>query len=80
MGLGDLVGLMVGCLCCRRSQQVPDTKSAHWHFMGECLPGARQARYLCFKYLISSPGLSSPWEVPQVDRTRPQTFSTRHLA
>ena len=36
-------------------------------------PGACPARYLCIKYLIS-PGLASPREVPQVDRTRPQTF------
>ena len=30
--------------------------------------------------LSLAPSLSSPWEVPQVDRTRPQTFLARHLA
>ena len=38
---------------------------------GKCLPGACPARYLCIKYLISSPRFIL-WEVPQVDRTRPQ--------
>ena len=50
------------------------------HTQGECLPGACPARYLCIKYLISSPkGLSPLREVPQVDRTRPQTFSANLL-
>ena len=30
--------------------------------------------------LSLAPGLSSPWEVPQVDHTRLQTFRARHLA
>ena len=29
--------------------------------------------------LSLAPSLSSPWEVPQVDCTRPQTFFARHL-
>ena len=49
----------------------PCSLQHHWP-LGECLPGACPARYLCIKYL--APSLSSPREVPQVDRTRPQTF------
>ena len=30
--------------------------------------------------LSRAPSSSSPWEVPQVDRTRPQTFPARHIA
>ena len=48
---------------------------------GECLPGARpaHARHTTFvlRILSLAPSLSSPWEVPQVDRTRPQTFYAR---
>ena len=51
---------------------------------GECLPGAHPAHAQRATFVISilslAPSLSSPWEVPQVDRTRPQTFPARHLA
>ena len=51
---------------------------------GECLAGARPAHARHTTFVLSmlslAPGLSSPWEVPQVDRTRPQTFPARHLA
>ena len=50
---------------------------------GECLPGARPAHARRATFVLSilsvAPSLSSPWEVPQVERTRPQTFSARHL-
>ena len=50
---------------------------------GECLPGAcpahaRRATFV-FSILAPAPNLSSPREVPQVDRTGPQTFRARHL-
>ena len=51
-----------------------------WCPVGECLPGARPARYLCIKYPSLAPSLFSPWEVTQVDRTRPQNFRARHVA
>ena len=51
---------------------------------GECLPGAHPAHARRATFVLSilslAPGLSSPWEFPQVDRTRPQTFPARHLA
>ena len=51
---------------------------------GECLPGAHPAHAQRATFVLSSlslaPGLSSPREVPQVDRTRPHTFPARHLA
>ena len=51
---------------------------------GEYLPGARPAcpRGATFALSILSlaPSLSSPREVPQVDRTGPQTFPARHVA
>ena len=50
---------------------------------GECLPGARLAHARHTTFLLSilslAPSLSSPWEVPQVARTTPQTFPARHL-
>ena len=52
--------------------------------MGECLPGARPAHAQRATFVLSilslAPDFSSPREVPQVDRTRPQTFRARHLA
>ena len=45
--------------------------------MGECLPGARPARYLCVKYLISSPTFILTLGSPP---GRPQTFPARHHA
>ena len=52
---------------------------------GECLPGAhpahaRRATFLCVKYPTLAPSLSPPREVPQVDRTTPQTFRAKHVA
>ena len=47
---------------------------------GWSAPGACQARYLCIKYPTLAPSLSSPREVPQLDRTRPQTFHAKHVA
>ena len=56
----------------------------HHTMLGECLPGARpaHARHATSVSSILSlaPRLSSPWEVPQVDHTRPQTFSAKHVA
>ena len=44
-----------------------------------CPAHARRATFvLCT--LSLAPSLSSPWEVPQVDRTSPQTFRAKHLA
>ena len=39
---------------------------------------ARRATFV-LRILSLAPSLSSPWEVPQVDCTRPQTISARHL-
>ena len=44
-----------------------------------CLAHARRATFV-FSILSLAPGLSSSREVPQVDRTRPQTVPARHLA
>ena len=43
-------------------------------------PGACPSRYFFIKYLSLAPNLSPPREVPQVDRTRTQTFCAKHLA
>ena len=52
--------------------------------MGECLPGTRPAHARRTTFVLSilslAPGLSSPREVPHVDRTRPQTFRAKHVA
>ena len=40
---------------------------------------ARRATFV-LSILSLAPDLSSPWEVPQVDRTRPQTFRAKHVA
>ena len=44
-----------------------------------CPARARRATFV-LSILSLAPGLSSPWEVPQVDCTRLQTFLARHLA
>ena len=44
-----------------------------------CPAHARRATFV-LSILSLAPGLSSPQEVPQVDRTTPQTFRARHLA
>ena len=65
--------LIVGCC-------FPDGEGLrHPWLLRECLPGACPARYFCIKYLISSPRFILTLEVLQVDPTRPQTFSARHL-
>ena len=50
---------------------------------GECLPGACPAHARRATFVLSilslAPSLSPPQEVPQVDRTRPQTFPARHV-
>ena len=48
------------------------------HGGNACPARARRATFV-LSILSLAPSLSSPWEVPQVDRTRPQTFSARHL-
>ena len=52
--------------------------------LGECLPGARPAHAQRATFVLSilslAPSLFSPREVPQVDRTRPQTFRAKHVA
>ena len=52
--------------------------------LGECLPRARPAHAwratFVLRILSLAPSISSPREVPQVDRTGPQTFPARHLA
>ena len=54
----------------------------HAH-LGECLPGAppvhAQRATFVLSILSLAPSLSSPWEIPQVDHTRLQTFPARHL-
>ena len=51
--------------------------------MGECLPGVcpahAQRATFDFSILALAPNLSSPKEVPQVDRTGPQTFPAKHV-
>ena len=51
---------------------------------GKCLLGthpahARRATFVS-SILSLAPNLSTPWEVPQVDSTRPQTSRAKHLA
>ena len=53
-------------------------KISRGRLWGECLPGACVTFVLCI--LSLAPSLSSPREVPQVDRTRPQTFRAKHVA
>ena len=43
-------------------------------------PAHAQRTIFVLSILSLAPGSSSPWEVHQVDRTRPQTFPARHLA
>ena len=55
----------------------------HTQGLGECLAGARPAHARRATFVLSilslAPSSSSPREVPQVDRTRPQTFPAPHL-
>ena len=44
-----------------------------------CPVHARRATFV-LRMLSLAPSLSSPMEVPQVDRTRPQTFRAKHVA
>ena len=54
--------------------------------MGECLPGARPARYLARRATFvltiptSAPDLPSHGEAPQVDHVALHTFPTKHVA
>ena len=50
-----------------------------WLWGNVCPAHARRATFV-LRILSLAPGLSSPWEISQVDRTRPQTFSARHVA
>ena len=44
-----------------------------------CPAHARRATFV-LSILSLAPSLSSPWEVPRVDCTRPQNFPAKHLA
>ena len=63
------------------SSSLEDVRPDAW---GECLPAAHPAHARRATFVLSilslAPSLSSPREVPQVDRTRQQTFPARHLA
>ena len=56
----------------------------HWAPEGNVCPAHAPAHAPRATFVLSilspAPSLSSPREVPQIDRTRPQTFSARHLA
>ena len=55
--------------------------NSHILAYARCRARPAHARHAPFVLSILSlaPSLSSPWEVPQVDHTRPQTFSARPL-
>ena len=50
-----------------------------WLQGGNVCPAHARRAISVLSIVSLAPSLSSPWEVPQVDRTRPQTFSARHL-
>ena len=74
---GRCIGASPCCCAAHTTERMLQTK-------GECLPGTRPAHARRATFVLSilslAPGLSSSWEVPQVDRTRPQTFPARHVA
>ena len=47
---------------------------------GECLPGARPARYLSINYPTSARDLPSHGEAPQIDHDGLRTFPAKHVA
>ena len=75
-----------GCTSCRTSTSCCSDKGVvlgKGGGRGECLPGARPAHARRATFVLCTlslaPSLSSPREVPEVDRTRPQTFRAKHV-
>ena len=48
--------------------------------VGECLPGARLARYFSIYYPDFSPRFTLSWRSPQVDHVALHPFPTKHIA
>ena len=53
--------------------------SKHHRQRGNVCPARARCATFVISILALAPSLSSPWEVPQVDRTGPQTFPAKHV-